>query len=573
MYEQKPWLAFYGDVPHTIDYPRCTMYEAVKLSAEKKPDAIAYDFMGYTSTYANFVTEIEQMAAALADMGLNKGDRITISMPTTPQGVICFYAVNRLGAVASMIHPLSTEDEIEFYITVSESRFALTIDAFYGKFKEMPQKTCLEKIILTKIPDYLPAIKGFAFNLTKGRKIPKVPADPNVLWWNDLLGADHPAPPESGMGPDDMAVILYSGGTTGKPKGIMLSNYNFISEGMMCAAWGELDDNDAILAILPIFHGFGLGVCVNAAFMGGGKSILVPTFTPEDVAKLIKKKRPTFVIGVPTLFEALNKNPLFNKTDLSCLKAAFSGADTLPRVVKERFESIVKRQGGSVQLLEGYGLTEAVTAIMATPMSEYREGSIGIPFPDMEMKIVKTGTTDEAPLEEEGEICVCGPAVMLGYLNQPEETAAVLKQHPDGKTWLHTGDIGVMDKDGFFYFKLRQKRMIKSSGMNVYPAQVEEVLYQHPDVSEACVIGVPDVEQVERVKAFIVLKDKSLESEEKAKEIIDHCRGSLIKWSCPREVAFTDELPKTLVGKIAFKELEEQEIERLRAAGEYTGDR
>jgi len=548
------------------------MYEAVKLSAEKNPGAIAYDFMGYTSTYKNFLQEIEQVAEALADLGLKKGDRITISMPTTPQGVICFYAANRIGAVASMIHPLSTEEEIEFYINVSESSFALTIDAFYGKFKDMPSKTGLKKIILTCIPDYLPAIKGIAFNLTKGRKIPKVPADPNVVWWKDIMAASHPKAPDSGMAPDDMAVILYSGGTTGKPKGIMLSNYNFISEGMMCAAWAKMDDSDAILAILPIFHGFGLGVCINAAFMGGGKSILVPTFTPEDVAKLIKKKRPTFVIGVPTLFEALNKNPLFNKTDLTCLKATFSGADTLPRVVKERFEAIVERQGGGVKLLEGYGLTEAVTAIMATPMDEYREGSIGIPFPDMDMKIIKNGTTEEAPLEEEGEICINGPAVMLGYLNQPEETAAVLKKHDDGKIWLHTGDIGVMDADGFFYFKLRQKRMIKTSGMNVYPAQVEEIIYQHPDIDEACIIGVPDVEQVQKVKAFVVLKDKSLESDEKAQEIIDHCRTHLIKWSCPREVAFTSELPKTLVGKVAFKQLEEQEIERLRAAGEYTGE-
>ena len=573
MNDKKPWLKYYGDVPHTLDYPRCSMYEAIKISAKKFPRAIAYDFMGYTSTYTQFVKEIEHVAAALADMGLKKGDRITISMPTTPQGIICFYAANRLGAVASMIHPLSTEDEIEFYITVSKSRFALTIDAFYGKFKNMVGKTCLEKILLTKIPDYLPPLKAIGFNLTKGRKIPKVPADPNVTWWSDIMKAKHPAPPAAEMCPHDMAVILYSGGTTGKPKGIMLTNYNFISEGMMCAAWGKMDDTDAILAILPIFHGFGLGVCVNAAFMGGGKSILVPTFTPEDVATLIRKKRPTFVIGVPTLFEALNKNKEFNSTDLSCIKAAFSGADTLPRVVKERFESIVKRQGGNVKLLEGYGLTEAVTAIMATPVDEYREGSIGVPFPDMNMKVVKMDTTDEVPLGEEGEICIEGPAVMLGYLDQPEETARVLKKHADGKTWLHTGDIGVMDADGFFYFKLRQKRMIKSSGMNVYPAQVEEIIYQHPDVAEACVIGVPDVDQVERVKAFVVLKDPKAASDAKAKEIIEYSRKHLIKWSCPREVEFTAELPKTLVGKVAYKVLEEQEIERLRAAGQYTGNR
>ena len=298
------------------------------------------------------------------------------------------------------------------------------------------------------------------------------------------MKGSYPPAPKADMGTDEMAVILFSGGTTGVPKGIMLSNFNFISEGMQVSVWGSLGGGDAILAILPIFHGFGLGVCVNAAFMGGGKSILVPQFTPEIVADLIKKKRPNFVVGVPTLFEALCSNPVFQKADLSCLRATFSGADTLPRPVKERFEAVVKERGGNVQLLEGYGLTEAVTAIMATPLNQYREGSVGLPFPDMLAKIVTTGTTEEAPVGEEGEICVHGPAVMLGYLDQPEETANTLKTHADGKVWLHTGDIGTMDADGFFYFKLRQKRMIKSSGMNVYPAQVEDVLYRHPDVAQ-----------------------------------------------------------------------------------------
>ncbi len=380
MERERPWLKFYGNVPHTIDYPRVTMYRALADSAAKYPDATAYDFLGYTSTYRRFIEEIDQCANALGSLGLKKGDRITISMPTSPQGIICFYAANKLGAVASMIHPLSTEPEIEFYVNISKSRFALTLDAFCGKFESVKKKTGLETLILTKIPDYLKGIMKLGFNLTKGRQIPKVPADADVVWWKDMMSKKYDRVPEADMSPDDMAVILYSGGTTGKPKGIMLSNYNFISEGLQVAHWGGLDNRDSILAILPIFHGFGLGVCVNAAFMGGGKSILVPTFTPEDVAKLIKKKQPSFIIGVPTLYEALNKSTLFRKADLSCLKAAFSGADTLPRVVKEKFEDIVARQKGNVKLLEGYGLTEAVTAIMASPMSEYRENSIGIPI-------------------------------------------------------------------------------------------------------------------------------------------------------------------------------------------------
>jgi long-chain acyl-CoA synthetase len=306
--------------------------------------------------------------------------------------------------------------------------------------------------------------------------------------------------------------------------------------------------------------------------MGGGKSILVPTFTPEDVAKLIKNKRPSLVVGVPTLFEALNNHPGFQKTDLSCLKAAFCGADTLPRVVKEKFEAIVKRQGGNVKLLEGYGLTEAVTAIMAAPLNEYREGSIGIPFPDMKAKIIDPETRKEVPVGEEGEICIAGPAVMMGYLDQLEETANTLIKHEDGETWLHTGDIGTMDQDGFFYFRLRQKRMIKSSGMNVYPAQVEEQLYKHPEIAEVCVIGVPDKAQVERVKAFVVLKDKSKAGPEMEKQLVAHCRKDLIKWSCPREIEFRDELPLTLIGKVAYKVLENEEIAKLKSAGQYTGE-
>ena len=571
MREKKPWLKFYGDIPESIDYPRVTLYEAVMRTVARCPEAVAYDFLGYTSTYRQFGKEIDRCADALASLGMKKGDRITISMPTTPQGIICFYAANKLGAVASMIHPLSTPKEIEFYLNLSRSRFALTLDAFYGKFAEVRERTPLEILILARIPDYLSGIKKIGFHLTKGRKILKVPEDPMVRWWNDLMKGSYPPAPRAETGTDELAVILYSGGTTGVPKGIMLSNMNFISEGMQVSAVGKLSEEDALLAILPTFHGFGLGVCVNACFMGGAKSILVPQFTPETVATLIKTKRPTFVIGVPTLFDALSRNPEFQKTDLSCLKATFSGADTLPKTVKERFEEIVKKQGGNCQLLEGYGLTEAVTAIMVTPFDEYREGGVGVPFPDMHAKIVKLGTTEEAPAGEEGEICLHGPAVMLGYLDHPEETAETLKTHPDGKVWLHTGDIGTMDDDGFFYFKLRLKRMIKSSGMNVYPAQVEEVLYRHPDVREVCIIGVPDESQVQRVKGFVVLKDAAKAGPEMEKELVAYCQEHLIKWSCPREIEFRESLPKTLVGKIAFNVLEQEEISKLKKGGKYAG--
>jgi len=551
----RPWLRFYGAVPQGLGYPPVTLYAAVATTAHKTPDAIAWDFFGTTSAYCDLLASIDVCANALASLGLSEGDRLLISMPTAPAGIIAFYAANKIGVVTALIHPLSTAPEIEHYLNASGARIALTLDAFYGVFASLKPHQPLERIILCRIGDYLTPLKRFGFWLTKGRKIAAVPNDPRVRWWSGLMTAAHPAAMPAKTGTDDPAAILFSGGTTGTPKGIVLSNRNLIAEGMQAAAWAGMGAGDSILAILPIFHGFGLGVCVNAAFMAGGKSILVPQFSAEIVAKLLRTARPNLLVGVPTLYDALSKDPSLAKADLSCLRACFSGADTLPRPVKERFEQLVAAHGGKVRLLEGYGLTEAVTAIMAMPLTEYREGSIGIPFPDMDATICKLGTNEELPPGEEGEICVAGPAVMLGYLDDPEATAQTLQIHADGRTWLHTGDLGKRDEDGFFYFTVRAKRMIKSSGFNVYPAQVESVLYQHPLVAEACVIGVPDEAQVERVKAVVVLKDPARETDATAQALIDFCRERLIKWSCPREVEFRRELPKTRVGKIDFKVL------------------
>jgi long-chain acyl-CoA synthetase len=557
MYETKPWIKFYDKhVPDYIDYPKTTLYNAVKKTAKKYPDSIAYDFMGYESTYRQMIKEIDQCTKALSHLGLNQGDRMTISMPTTPQGIICFYAINNIGAIASMIHPLSPPSQIEFFLNLSNSSFLLTLDKVYPNVEKIIDKTPLKMIILTQL----------------GQERAEVPENPKIQWWKYIMAKSYPEISKSRMQPDDMAVVLYSGGTTGVPKGIMLSNYNFIAEGTQVATWMDMSDKDSALAILPIFHGFGLGVCVNAVFMGGGKSILVPSFTPDQVVDLIKTKNPTLLFGVPTLYEALNRNPKFQNTNLSFLKAAFCGADTLPRTTKEKFEEICRNNGSNIQLREGYGLTEAVTGICAMPLGEYREGSIGIPLPDIMMKIVEIGTIQEASIGQEGELCIQGPAVMLGYLDKPEETANILKKHDDGKIWLHTGDIATMDKDGFFYFKIRLKRMIKSSGFNVYPVQVEDVLYKHPDVLETCVIGVPDEKQVQKVKAFVILKDQSKESEEMKEKLIKYCNQNLIKWSCPREIEFRKELPKTLVGKIDFKQLENHEKEKLKAAGKYYGE-
>jgi long-chain acyl-CoA synthetase len=560
--QTRPWLDFYGRVPHSLDYPEVTLYEAVAQTAARVPDAIAWDFLDTVSSYRDFLAAIDHCADALASIGLAAGDRILISMPTSPQGIIAFYAASKLGAIPAMIHPLSTGPEIEHYLNASGARIALTLDAFYRVFASLKPEVPLETLVLARIPDYLSPLKTFGFWLTKGRKIPAVPADSRVRWWADLMARSCPAARRATTTTDDPAAILFSGGTTGVPKGILLSSRNFIAEGMQAAAWGNMSQTDAILAILPISHGFGLGVCVNAAFMAGGKSILVPMFDAKIVTKLLKTKRPNLLVGVPTLYDALTKDPSLAKSDLSSLHAAFCGADTLPRLVKERFEKLVADGGGKVKLLEGYGLTGAVTAIMATPLDEYREGSMGIPFPDMLAKICTPGTTEELPPGEEGEICFAGPAVMLGYLDDPEATAETLRKHADGRTWLHIGDLGKMDADGFFYFTVRAKRIIKSSGFNVYPAQVEAVLYKHPLVADACVVGVPDPSQVERVKAYVVLKDPAQATATTEKALVEHCRQQLIKWSCPREIEFKSELPKTRVGKVDYKVLVQEHIVR-----------
>ena len=550
-----PWLRFYGDVPASLPYPEVTLHEALAASAARSPDAVAWSFFGRESTYRELQADVARCANALAREGLGRGQRFLISMPTTPQAVIAFYAAIRIGAIPALIHPLSTPAEITQYLDATGARVALTLDAFYPGIAGAKPRVPLERIILARVADYLPGFKRLAFWLARGRRIARVPADTRVRWWNQMMRAPAPSAPVSTALTNDPAVILFSGGTTDRPKGIVLSHRNFVAEGMEAAAWCGLGAGDSMLAVLPIFHGFGLGVCINATLMAGGKAILVPQFGAAIVAKLLREERPSVLVGVPTIYEALTRDPTLANADLSCVRACFCGADTLPRPVKEAFEAMVARSGGRVKLLEGYGLTEAVAGIMATPLTEYREGSMGVPLPDICAKIVAAGGIDEAPAGTEGEICVSGPAVMLGYLDDPQATAGALRKHADGRTWLHTGDLGRMDADGFFYFSARLKRMIKSSGFNVYPAQVEDVLRAHPDVLEACVIGVPDPHQVERVKACIVARDPEKAGPELGERLIAHCRERLIKWSCPREVEFMAELPLTKVGKVDYREL------------------
>ena len=558
-----------GDVPMHLDYFEGSMFEAVEQIAKKYPNYVAFDFMGKPTTYKELVQQIETCAKALKTIGIRQGDKVTIAMPNCPQAVYLFYAVNLVGGIANMIHPLSAEKEIEFYLNESGSVTAITLDQFYHKFEAVRKNTQVVNIIIASIKDALAQPIKAGYMLTSGRKIEKIPADAPVIRWNDFLKLskccfyDYKVRRTG----EDPAVILYSGGTTGTTKGIVLTNKNFNALGQQVVAANPMfRPGDKMLAAMPIFHGFGLGVCIHTMLVNGGRCILVPRFTPKSYAKDLVKHRCNFIAGVPTLYEALLRLPDMEGKDLSCLKGVFSGGDSLSVELKKKFDKFLYDHKASIQVREGYGTTETVTACCLTPSHMHKEGSIGLPFPDTYIKIVTPGTDHELPYGQEGEILLAGPTVMKEYMHHPEETAQTLQKHADGLTWVYTGDLGTMDEQGFVYFKGRAKRMIVTSGYNVYPAQIENILDAHEYVQMSCVIGVPDSYKMQKVKAFVKLA-AGVEANDATKQaILDHCRKHVAKYAMPYDIEFKAEMPKTLVGKVAYRVLEEEELAKIKTA-------
>ena len=567
-----PWLKNYGEVKFNLDYFEGSMWEAVRNIAHRYPNYIALDFMGSTTTYAKFEQEVYVCAKALRAIGVKPGDKVTICMPNCPQTVIMFYAVNLMGGIANMIHPLSSENEIEFFINHSKSVCALTMDMFYSKFEAIRKKLkTLRTLVIARIPDALSVPMKAGYALTQGRKIAKIPADAPILRRNDFIkkGRAYIGEYMATVKREDPAVILYSGGTTGTTKGILLSNLNFNALKEQIIATNPIfKPGDKMLAVMPMFHGFGLGVTIHSMLANGGRCILVPRFTAETYAKDIVKHRCNFIAGVPTLYEALLRQPRMVGADLSCLKGVFSGGDSLSVELKKRFDTFLADHNATIQVREGYGTTECVTASCLTPLHLQKEGSIGQPFPDTYYKIVDVGTNIEVPYGTEGEICISGPSVMLGYLDQPEETANTLRVHGDGRVWLHTGDLGTMDEDGFIYFKQRIKRMIITSGYNVYPSQIENILDGFESVQMSCVIGVPDPYKMQKIKAFVMLKPGYEPNEETKQNILAYCKKNISKYAMPYDIEFRDSLPKTLVGKVAYRVLEEEELAKIAAEKE-----
>lgn len=583
----RPWLKYYDhtQTSDNLDYPEITIYEIVRQAAERLPQRVAYEFEDRNTTYAKFIEKIDHLAACIYNLGVRKGDKIIICLPNCPQAVDMLYAANKCGAIATMVHPLSAKNEIEYYINLSEAKYALTLDAFVGNFTSIKENTCLEKLIVTSIKDELSFFKGIGFSLTLGRKIPKYQMLPYMIKWKSLLKlANGTEMPEVKVDCMDPALILFSGGTTGTSKAILISNYSVNAttyETLACSNCLPCHVHDfyasrskelvplkpyKVLSVMPMFHGFGLAVGIHSFLSFGGTCVLIPSFTPDSFAKLIVEKKPNFIAGVPSLYEHMVRTEVMKDADLSCLEGIFVGGDALPVDTRVKVDKFLKEHGCKTIIREGYGLTECITVTCLTPINEYRLGTIGIPLPDVLFKIVKVGTTEGVPYGEEGEICISGPNLMIGYYNNPKETAETLKTHEDGRVWLHTGDIGKMDEDGFVYFRQRYKRMIIRSGYNIYPSYIENVINNVPGVKVSCVIGIPDPIKQQRVKAFVVLNDGVKADDEMLQKIKDACFDNVAKYALPKEYEFIDEMPMTKVNKIAYRELEKREEEKMAAA-------
>jgi long-chain acyl-CoA synthetase len=555
MHMDRPWLKHYdAEVPPSLEYPRIPLHQFLDDTAARHPGRPCTNFLGKKLSYAAVKDLSDRFAAGMRRLGIRKGDRVVMLLPNSPQFVIGYYGLLKAGAVIVPLNPLSSERELAFFLNDAEAETAITIPLFLDKVASLGGKTPLKRLVYSRVSDFLPFPLNFAQGLQERRLIGRLGGRAGGLELADFKGLLQAAPsadfrPEP-AGPDEMAVMLYSGGTTGVAKGIMLSHFNFVANAHQIAAWGGLTENERLLAVLPLFHGFGMSVNMNAQVLAGSEIVLLPRFNARQVAQTIHKVKPTFFTGVPTMFVALSNLPDIQRYDFSSLQGIFVGAAPLTRAIKDNFEA---RTGG--RMIEGYGLTEAVTAIMANPYrGMHKVGSIGIPFPDVDMKIVSLDDGRDLPPGEQGEIVLKSPTVMLGYYQKPRETQETIVDD-----WLHTGDIGYMDEDGYFYITDRKKDLIIIGGFNVFPREIDELIYQHPKVKEGIAVGLPDPYKGERIKAFIVLKQGETATPE---EFVAYFHQNLTPYKVPSEVEFRTELPKNAIGKILRRTLREEALQK-----------
>lgn len=547
-----PWLEHYdSEVPHRLNYASSDLYRLLAQSAAKAPQGVALNFLGNRLSYRQLFALAEDLAGALAARGIKQGDRVALLLPNCPQFVISYLAVLRLGATAMLLNPLNVERELVFKFKDSGARALIALDLLSQRVNNIRREVELDLVVYTGMQDFLPFPKNLLFPLKRAldKQMPKlaISRDAATCSFRELLAMKARAP-QVAIDPESMAALIYSGGTTGISKGIMLSHRALIANLSQACAWVHMDHHDSLLAVLPLFHGFGMSVCMNAPLAHGGAITLLPRFEAGQVLKTIDKTRPSLFAGVPTMFIALKEHPQIDKCDLKSLRGIFVGAAPLPLAVMQEFE---KRTGA--KLIEGYGLTEAVTAVSCNPLDgKQKPGTIGIPFPDMEWRIMDLDNgTKELPPGQAGEIVLRGPDLMTGYLNQPELTSWTIR---DG--WLYTGDIGVMDDDGYIAIVDRKKDLVIVSGFNVFPSEIDEVLHLHPAVAEAVAVGLPHPTKGEFIKAFVVLKKTQQATPE---EIRAFCKQNLSAYMVPKEVEIRQELPKSMIGKVLRRNLREEE--------------
>ncbi|HJQ72632.1 MAG TPA: long-chain fatty acid--CoA ligase [Actinomycetota bacterium] len=562
MTDHRPWFRVWRTgVPKTVaPFPHQSVFHLLADSAAGFPGSTAIAFLGKHLSYRELLHEVERFSAVLAGLGVQRGDRVGLLLPNSPQYVIAWYACQRLGAVAVGNNPLYSQRELAHQIKDFSPSVMVVLDQLYPAWAAVAHEAPVREVIVTELTDYM----RFPLNLLapikfkkdakhEGKPWPPVPPDAKVRWWKDAVGAAGAPPPVADVDAEnDVATLVYTGGTTGLSKGAMLSHYNLSSNVRQvapCITFFERG-RDGVMCILPFFHSFGL-VAMNFGIAQGGKLVLLPRFEVQMALKQLHKEKPSFFPGVPRLFVALNEAPETPKYDLKSVKACISGAAPLPRAVAERFHEVT----GGANLVEGYGLTETSPVTHVNPFDEPKHGTIGLPIPDTDCRIVALDDPDsDVPPGERGELCIKGPQVMLGYYNKPEATAEMIRGG-----WLHTGDIAIMDDEGFFQIVDRMKDMIIVSGFNVYPTEVEAVIYRHPKVLKVCVVGLPDDRTGERVKAYVVAKDgESITGEELEAWSRDPAQG-LTGYRVPKAWEFRDELPETLIGKVLRRVLQEEE--------------
>jgi Acyl-CoA synthetases (AMP-forming)/AMP-acid ligases II len=557
------WDSYYTETEKNSKVPDCSIYEMFEVAVKKYGKYTAIEYFGKTISYNHLLELVDKCARSFQYEGIKEDDVVTICMPNTPEAIIAFFALNKIGAIANMIHPLSGEQEIKHYLTSNNSQMLVMIDICYTKVKEVVSRTNVKKVIVVSAKDSMPFLLGLGYSLTKGLKVKK-PKGSRYIYWNDFLLKSYRVQKNAGAmrKGSDPAVILHSGGTTGAPKGILHCNTAFntmsVQEKLIVHT---LKPGDSILTVMPNFHGFGLGICIVAPLTFGITIKLVPQIDVKTFDKLVTKLKPSVVVGVPTLLEAYVSSPRMKNEDISYLRHLVVGGDTLTKSLYERSRKFLDEHDSAADIIQGYGMTECLAAVSASYGNANIPCSIGIPLFGNMLKIVVPGTQDEVEPGMDGEICASGDTVMMGYLNNKKETNEMLQVHKDKRIWLHTGDSGYMDEDGIFHFQSRIKRMIISSGYNIYPAHVEEVLERHPAILKCTVIGVPHKYKVEVAKAYIVLEEGYDDSFSTKKSIKEHCEKNLAAYAMPHDFEFRKSLPTTLIGKVNFRELERESRE------------